>query len=64
MPWAEELKKQYTFTEENAMAILMDETGKVFAKCLEDAGVFKRDAQGRNAFRRFVEAVSETEASV
>ena len=64
MPWAEELKKQYTFTEENAMAILMDETGKVFAKCLEDAGVFKRDAQGRNAFRRFVEAGSETEASV
>ena len=57
--WAEELKKQYTFTEENAMDILMEETGKVFAKVLEDAGVYKCDEIGRAAFRKFAEAVNE-----
>ena len=56
--WAEKLKKQYVFTRENAMQILMEETGKVFAGCLEDAGVYKCDAVGRNAFRKFVEAVN------
>lgn len=55
--WAEELKKQYTFTAENAMEILLKETGKVFAGCLEDAGVYKNDPQGRSAFRRFVQSV-------
>ena len=61
MPWAEELKKRCTFTEENAMDILMEETGRVFAMSLEDAGVFKRDSVGRSAFRRFTEAVNETD---
>lgn len=55
--WAEELKKQYTFTSENALDILLKETGKVFAGCLEDAGVYKNDPQGRSAFRRFVQSV-------
>jgi len=57
--WAEELKKHYTFTEENAMDILMEETGKVFAGVLEDAGVYKCDAIGRAAFRAFADAVNE-----
>lgn len=56
--WAQALQKQYTFTEENAMGILMEETGKVFAGCLEDAGVFKCDEDGRAAFRKFAEAVN------
>ncbi|HCJ42191.1 MAG TPA: galactose-1-phosphate uridylyltransferase, partial [Ruminococcus sp.] len=30
--WADELKKQYTFTEENVDGILKDEIGKVFSK--------------------------------
>ena len=59
LAWAESLKKQYEFTEENAMDILMEETGKVFAGCLEDAGVYKCSAEGRAAFRRFAEAVNE-----
>jgi UDPglucose--hexose-1-phosphate uridylyltransferase len=34
------------------------ETGIVFAKVLEHAGVYKRDAQGMAAFDRFVSAIS------
>jgi UDPglucose--hexose-1-phosphate uridylyltransferase len=56
--WVEELKKQYTFTEENAEEILLAETGKVFAAVLEDAGVYKRTAEGNAAFLRFVDAVN------
>ncbi|MBP3683341.1 MAG: UDP-glucose--hexose-1-phosphate uridylyltransferase [Oscillospiraceae bacterium] len=56
--WVEELKQQYTFTEENAMEILMQETGKVFAGVLEDAGVYKNTEEGRAAFQRFVDAVN------
>ena len=58
-PWVEELKKRYTFTEENAMDILMQETGKVFAGVLEDAGVYKNTPEGRTAFLRFVEKVNQ-----
>ena len=56
--WVEELKKQYTFTAENALEILMQETGKVFAAVLEDAGVYKNTEAGREAFLRFVEEVN------
>ena len=57
--WVKELKKQYTFTEENAMEILMLETGRVFAKVLEDAGVYKNTPEGRAAFLRFADKVNE-----
>ena len=56
--WAEELKAKYTFTRENALDILMEETGKVFAAVLEDAGVYKCDETGRAAFRAFAAAVN------
>lgn len=55
--WAEELKKQYAFTRENALNILLQETGKVFTEVLEDAGVFKYTPAGREQFLRFVAAV-------
>ena len=58
-PWAEQLRKEFVFTEENAMDILLQQTGKVFAAVLEDAGVFKCDETGRAAFRRFVQAVNK-----
>ena len=57
-PWLAELKERYTFTEETAMDILLQETGKVFAAVLEDAGVYKNTEEGRAAFLRFVEAVN------
>ena len=56
-PWAEELKKQYTFTAENAMDILQAEVGKAFAQVLEHAGVYKCTPEGRAAFLRFIESV-------
>lgn len=55
--WVEELKKHYTFTGENAMDIILQETGKVFTAVLEDAGVYKCTEAGRAAFLRFVEIV-------
>ena len=57
-PWVEGLKKQYAFTEENALDILLKETGKVFAGVLEDAGVYKNTPEGKRAFLAFVEAVN------
>ena len=58
--WVEELKKSYTFTEENALDIILQETGKVFAEVLEDAGVYKNTEEGRMAFQRFVDAVNRS----
>ena len=59
--WVEELRKQYTFTPENALDILLQETGKVFAAVLEDAGVYKNTPEGRGAFLRFVRQVNGEE---
>ncbi len=56
-PWAQELRQQYTFTAENAMGILQAEVGKVFARVLEHAGVYKCTPEGREAFLRFIESI-------
>ena len=58
--WLAELKQTYTFTAENAMEIILQETGKVFAAVLEDAGVYKNTPEGRAAFARFVDHVNQT----
>ena len=58
-PWVEELKTHYTFTKENAPEIILQETGKVFAAVLEDAGVYKNTPEGAAAFARFVDHVNE-----
>ena len=57
-PWVEELKKQYTFTEDNALDIILKETGRVFTEVLEDAGVYKNTPDGRAAFFQFIGAVN------
>ena len=56
--WVDELKKQYTFTAENAHDIILKETGKVFSEVLEDAGVYKNTEEGKAAFLRFVDHVN------
>ena len=56
--WVDELKKEYTFTADNALDIILKETGKVFSLVLEDAGVYKNTAEGREGFNRFVAAVN------
>ena len=57
--WIDELKKIYTFTAENALDIILQETGRVFSQVLEDAGVYKNTEAGRAGFNRFVEAVNK-----
>ncbi len=49
----------HTFTAENALDILLQETGKVFAAVLEDAGVYKNTAEGKAAFQAFVDYVNQ-----
>ncbi len=55
--WLDGLKTKYSFNKENALDIILQETGRVFAAVLEDAGVYKRDAEGRQAFMKFIEKV-------
>mgnify|MGYP000662289640 CR=1 FL=1 len=58
--WAEGfLKRHPEFNADNAEDIIKFEIGQVFAQVLECAGVFKCDAQGRRALRRFLSAVNE-----
>ena len=56
--WVDELKQRYTFTPDNALDLILKETGKVFAQVLEDAGVYKNTPEGRAGFNRFVAAVN------
>ncbi len=58
-PWVEEIKTHTQLTAENAMDVLLQETGKVFSQVLEDAGVYKCDDTGRTAFMRFVSTVNQ-----
>ncbi|MCR4733597.1 MAG: UDP-glucose--hexose-1-phosphate uridylyltransferase [Treponema sp.] len=54
--WAKEiLARRKDFNKDSAQKILEEETGLVFSKVLEDAGVYKRDAEGQAAFQRFIE---------
>ena len=55
--WAESFRDKYDITAENALDIVKKETGKVFARVLEHAGVYKRDGAGKAAFLRFIESV-------
>ena len=52
--WAEEWMSRHEITSENIHAVVQDEIGKVFVKVLECAGVFKRTADGKKAFDRFI----------
>ena len=56
--WVDELKKEYSFTADNAMDIILKETGRVFSKVLEDAGVYKNTPEGRAGFERFAACVN------
>ena len=57
--WLAELKKRYTFSRENALEIILQETGSVFAAVLEDAGVYKNTPEGKAAFLRFANEVNK-----
>ena len=54
--WAADLKATHpSITDEaEAETIVRESVGQIFARVLEDAGVYKRTAEGQAAFRRFV----------
>lgn len=53
-PWAEQLKKEHPdLTKDAVTDVVQKAVGQVFARVLEDAGVFKRDEKGQAAFERF-----------
>ena len=57
--WVEEFLPKYdSITRDNIMDILHKEIGNVFMQVLEDAGVYKRTAEGQAAFDRFVERLN------
>lgn len=49
-------KKGIAVTEDNVEQILKEEVGQVFARVLEDAGVYKCSEEGRRYFGRFLKA--------
>ena len=55
--WVDELRQRYDFTPENTEDILRQEVGAVFTRVLEDAGVFKRNDAGQQAFGRFLASI-------
>ncbi len=56
--WAEKWMAENEVTAENIHSIVQEEIGKVFAKVLECAGVYKRTEEGRKAFDRFINVIA------
>lgn len=57
-PWADRLKAEHPdVTEERAEEIIRASVGQIFARVLEDAGVYKCTPEGQAAFMRFIEFV-------
>ena len=57
--WADQLRAHHPdlTDKEKALEIVKDSVGTIFARVLEDAGVYKQTEQGQAAFMRFVEQV-------
>ena len=55
-PWIDEMKERYgtELSKEEADNILKNEVGSIFERVLEDAGVYKNDIEGMEAFQRFM----------
>lgn len=57
--WADELKESNPglTDKDQALNIIQESVGKIFARVLEDAGVYKQTEEGQAAFMRFVNHV-------
>ena len=57
--WADELKENHPDLKDKIQALetVQESVGKIFARVLEDAGVYKQTEEGQAAFMRFVEQV-------
>ena len=59
--WADQLKAQHPqVTEDQVEEIVRQSVGQIFARVLEDAGVYKRTPEGQAAFMRFIKYVGLT----
>lgn len=59
-PWADQLRLDHPeLSKDNAQAIVEQGVGEVFVRVLEDAGVFKTDTQGREAFKKYIQQLKE-----
>ncbi|MGM9652067.1 MAG: UDP-glucose--hexose-1-phosphate uridylyltransferase [Eubacteriales bacterium] len=59
--WLNAFRDNYRFTPENTEEILHAEIGRTFVRVLCDAGVYKTDGAGRQAFLAFADAVNAAE---
>lgn len=57
LEWADQLKANVQITQENVTQVVQKAVGAVFARVLEDAGVFKRDVEGQEGFTRFIKTL-------
>lgn len=57
--WADELKGSHPglTDKDQALEIVQESVGEIFARVLEDAGVYKQTEEGQAAFMRFVKQV-------
>ncbi|GIP16322.1 galactose-1-phosphate uridylyltransferase [Paenibacillus montaniterrae] len=61
--WISELAEQYgiSLSSEAAEQLVKEQTGAKFLAVLQDAGVYKRDVEGLEAFKRFIKSLDFTE---
>jgi len=57
--WIHELLEKYgcSLTSDQAAVIVQQEVGEKFSAVLQDAGVYKHDQNGQEAFKRFVDSI-------
>ncbi len=55
--WATHIKETRELNKDNILDVLHEEVGKVFCDVLKDAGVYKCNLEGREAFKRFIDTL-------
>lgn len=64
LPWAEQIKRTHPqISSDKVTTVVQEAVGQVFARVLEDAGVYKRTPQGQEGFRRFVASLGLVETT-
>lgn len=59
--WYQHLMHTYqNRPKEELHKLIQDEVGHIFEQVLEDAGVFKQDEKGQQAFKKFMHTIEET----
>lgn len=59
LAWANQIKKKHNVCLENVSEVLACELGNTFARVLEDAGVFKLNEEGQEAWLRFINVLNK-----